>query len=134
MEESVGLFAIELFVALLLVAAVVALIARRVALPYTVALVLAGLLIAVLVPRERLEVTPELILAVLIPGLVFEAAYKLDLEELRRSLGGVAVLVAPGVLITAVVVAVVVPMFTDLDTAQAFVLGAIVSATDPAAV
>jgi len=134
MEESVGLFAIELFVALLLVAAVVALIARRVALPYTVALVLAGLLIAVLVPRERLEVTPELILAVLIPGLVFEAAYKLDLDELRRSFGVVAVLVAPGVLITAVVVAVVVPMFTDLDAAQAFVLGAIVSATDPAAV
>ena len=60
---------------------------RRVALPYSVALVLAGLAIAVLVRGRRIEVTPELILAVMIPGLVFQAAYKLDVTELRRTFG-----------------------------------------------
>lgn len=134
MEEVTALLTVELFIVLVLVATVVALIARRVALPYSVALVLAGLGIAVFAGGERVEVTPELILAVLIPGLVFQAAYKIDATELRRTFGVVAVLAAPGVLITAVVVALVVPLVTDLGTAEAFVLGAIVSATDPVAV
>lgn len=134
MEDVAGLITIELFVLLVLLATVVALVARRVALPYSVALVLAGLAIAIFVPGKRIEVTPELILAVLIPGLVFEASYKIDIAELRRTFGFVAILAAPGVLITAAVVAIVVPLFTDLDTPQAFVLGAIISATDPVAV
>lgn len=134
MEEVTALLTVELFIVLVLVATVVALIARRVALPYSVALVLAGLAIAVFIGGQRVEVTPELILAVLIPGLVFQAAYKIDVSELRETFGIVAVLAAPGVLITAVVVALVVPLVTDLGTAEAFVLGAIVSATDPVAV
>ena len=134
MEEVPALLAVELFIVFVLLATIVALVARRVALPYSVALVLAGLAIAFLVQGPRIEVTPELILAVLIPGLVFQAAYKIDATELRRTFGVVAVLAAPGVLITAVVVALVVPLVTDLDTPEAFVLGAIISATDPVAV
>jgi len=134
MEEVPALLAVELFIVFVLLATIVALVARRVALPYSVALVLAGLAIAFLVKGPRIEVTPELILAVLIPGLVFQAAYKIDVTELRQTFGVVAVLAAPGVLITAVVVALVVPLFTDLDTPEAFVLGAIISATDPVAV
>ena len=134
MEDVTALLTVELFIVLVFVATIVALVARRVALPYSVALVLAGLAIAVFIGGQRIEVTPELILAVLIPGLVFQAAYKIDVTELRKTFGVVAVLAAPGVLITAVVVALVVPLVTDLDTAEAFVLGAIVSATDPVAV
>ena len=134
MEEVPALLAVELFIVFVLLATIVALVARRVALPYSVALVLAGLAIAFVVQGPRIEVTPELILAVLIPGLVFQAAYKIDVTELRQTFGVVAVLAAPGVLITAVVVALVVPLFTDLDTPEAFVLGAIISATDPVAV
>lgn len=70
----------------------------------------------------------------LIPGLVFEAAYKLDLGELRRTFGIVLVLAIPGVVITAAVVAVVVSATTGLDARYGFLLGAIVSATDPVAV
>jgi CPA1 family monovalent cation:H+ antiporter len=125
----------ELFVLLIAIASGVALIARRSALPYSVALVLAGLALAVLVPGTlSLEVTPDLILAVMLPGLVFEAAYKLDLAELRRTSAIVAVLAAPGVLITAGVVALVVSVATGLDPTLAFLLGAMISATDPVAV
>jgi len=134
MEEVPALLAVELFIVFVLLATIVALVARRVALPYSVALVLAGLAIAFVVQGPRIEVTPELILAVLIPGLVFQAAYKIDVTELRQTFGVVAVLAAPGVLITAVVVALFVPLVTDLDTPEAFVLGAIISATDPVAV
>jgi Na+:H+ antiporter len=129
-----GFLAIELFVGLVVVATGVALVARRSALPYSVGLVLAGLAIAILRPNASFEVTPELILAVLLPGLVFEAAYKLDLAELRRTFSIVAVLAAPGVLITAGVVAIVVSATTGLDFPLAFLLGAMISATDPVAV
>jgi Na+:H+ antiporter len=133
-SETAGLLPVELFVLLVVVATAVALVARRSALPYTVALVLAGLGISVLFPSNQVEITPELILAVLLPGLVFEAAYKIDLGELRRAFGAVAVLAAPGVLITAGVVALVVSTVTDLDFRMAFLLGAMISATDPVAV
>jgi CPA1 family monovalent cation:H+ antiporter len=65
---------------------------------------------------------------------VFEAAYKIDVLELRRTFNIVVVLAAPGVLITAAVVAVVVSAATGLDLGLAFLLGAMISATDPVAV
>ena len=125
---------IELFVLLVLVATIVAILARRAALPYSVGLVLAGLGLALLFPGQPVDITPELILAVLLPGLVFEAAYKIDVLELRRTFTIVAVLAAPGVLLTAGVVAVVVSATTGLDIGLAFLLGAMISATDPIAV
>jgi CPA1 family monovalent cation:H+ antiporter len=133
-SEPAGLLPIELFVLLVVVATVVAFIARRSALPYTVALVLAGLAIAFLFPTAQVGVTPELLLAVLLPGLVFEASYKIDLRELRRTFGAVAILAAPGVLITASLVAVLVSSWTSLGLSSAFLLGAMVCATDPVAV
>ncbi len=126
--------AVELFVALVAISAVVGLVARRVAVPYTVALVVFGLAAAILAPPLDFEITEELVLAVLLPGLIFEAAYQLDLGELRRSFGGVAILAAPGVLIVALTVAVVLHLTTGLPLELGFVVGAMVSATDPAAV
>lgn len=131
-EETLN--AIELFVALVAVAAVVGLLARRIAVPYTVALVVFGLAAAIFAPPLEFEITEELVLAVLLPGLVFEAAYHLDVRELRDSSGGVAILAAPGVLIVALVVAAVLAIATGLPFELGFVVGAMVSATDPAAV
>lgn len=126
--------AIELFVALVAVAAVVGLFARRIAVPYTVALVVFGLAAAIFAPQIDFEITEELVLAVLIPGLVFEAAYQLDVIELRRSFGGVAILAAPGVLVVSFIVAAVLAVTTGLPFELGFVVGAMVAATDPAAV
>ncbi len=133
-SEPSGLLPVELFIVLLALATGVALVARRTAIPNSVALVVAGLALAVAVPGVDIDISPELILAVLLPGLVFEAAYKIDLGELRRSFGIVAILAAPGVLITAAIVAVVVSALTGMDIGLAFILGAILSATDPVAV
>ncbi len=129
-----GLLPVELFILLVAVATAVALIARRSVLPYSVALVLAGLALAVFFPDTQVAITPELILAVLLPGLVFEAAYKIDLRALRDTVGIVVLLAAPGVLITAGLVALVVSAATGLDIRLAFLLGAMISATDPVAV
>jgi Na+:H+ antiporter len=130
---AVTLDAIRLFVALVAVAAVVAIIVRRLAIPYTVTLVVLGLVTADL-SRAQLAVTPELVLLVLLPGLVFEASLGLDLDELRRSIGGVALLAVPGVVVTAAIVAVVLRAATGLDLALGLIVGSMVAATDPVAV
>ena len=134
MTGEVTLNAVELFVALVAVAAVVGLLARRIAFPYTVALVVFGLAAVLFAPELDFEITEELVLAVLLPGLIFEASYQLDFGELRRAFGGVAILAVPGVLIVALTVAAVLALTTGLPFELGFVVGAMVSATDPAAV
>jgi CPA1 family monovalent cation:H+ antiporter len=127
------IYVVELFVLLIAAATVVALVTRRSGLPYSVALVILGLLFAAFGPTAPLVVTPELVLIVLVPGLVFEAAYRLDFNELRRTYIGVAILAIPGVLVSAGVVAVILTV-AGLPPSLAFIVGAIVSATDPVSV
>jgi NhaP-type Na+/H+ and K+/H+ antiporters len=124
---------VELFVLFIAAAAVVAILTRRSGLPYSVALVLLGLLIAAIRPPMDLIVTPQLVLIALVPGLVFEAAYRLDVSELRRTFIGVTILAVPGVLVSAGVVALVLTA-AGLEPSLAFIVGAIVSATDPVSV
>ena len=137
MDGPATLSSVELFVGLLGLAAIVAIVARPLRLPYTVGLVIAGLVVGVVATAaglETIEVTPRAVLLVLLPGLVFEAAYRLRLDMLRRWLGGLVLLAVPGVLISAAVVAVVLTVATGLRPELALVVGAMVSATDPAAV
>ncbi len=134
MQDDVILGTVETFALLVAAAALVALVARRLSIPDTVAFVLVGLGVAVVSPQIGLSISPQVVLAVLLPGLVFEAAYHLEVGELRRSFGGVVILAAPGVLVSAAIVAVVLNLATGLALHSAFVVGAIVSATDPAAV
>ncbi len=127
---------VEFFTALLGAAAILALVSRRFGFPYTVALVVFGLAVAAFIPNTGFEITPELVLVVLLPALVFEAAYQTDFGHLRQTGVGIALLAIPGVLISAVVavVAVVLHLATGLELELAFGIGAMVSATDPVAV
>jgi CPA1 family monovalent cation:H+ antiporter len=133
MQDDPVLGAIELVVALLGALTLVALVVRRVHLPLSVALVIFGLIVAAFAP-SRITVTPDLVLVALLPGLVFEAAFRLHLSDLRDVVGRIAILAVPGVLVVSVVVAVVLNVATGLPFTVAFVVGAIVSATDPVAV
>ncbi len=125
---------VELFIVLLAAAIFIALISRRIGFPYTVALVLVGLGVAVFLPDSSFQVTPELVLLVLLPGLVFEAAFQTDITSLRRTIGGIAFLAIPGVLVTTAIIAGALHLVTGLRLELAFVVGAMVSATDPVAV
>lgn len=124
---------VGLFVALLAIAVAVALVTQRLSIPYSVALVIAGFVLSIAQPTTDARITPELILVVFIPGLVFEAAYHIDLAHLRRQFASVAMLAVPGVLATAAIVSGIVSATTGLEPRLAFVLGAIVCATDPVA-
>ena len=92
-----------LVIGLLLVASIVAIAVRRLRIPYTVALVVVGLLISFQQPLD-LEVTPALILGLFVPPLVFEAAFHLNLTELRRNLPVILLLAVPGVIRTTLII------------------------------
>jgi CPA1 family monovalent cation:H+ antiporter len=112
----------------------VAAFARRVSVPDSVVLVIAGLLGAALFPEIGLAITPGLVLGVFIPGLVFAAAYSIDWTALRPVLAPIVALAIPGVLASAVIVAIALHVVIGLPLELAFVVGAITAATDPVAV
>ena len=87
-----------------------------------------------MLPAGAIHVTPELVLLVLVPGLVFEAALRLELAELRQTFGWMVLLAAPGVLVSAAIVAIVLNLATGLPFELGMVVGAMVAATDPVAV
>ncbi len=134
MPGEVTLATVRLFVALIALVAAVSFVAHRAGLPYSVALVIAGVVVAAVAPRPGIAITPELVLAVLLPGLVFEAAYQTPFEALRRTFLPVVLLAIPGVIVVAGVVAGVLGAATGLDLRLGFVVGAMVAATDPVAV
>ncbi|HSR33424.1 MAG TPA: cation:proton antiporter, partial [Anaerolineae bacterium] len=123
----------SIVVALVLVTTLVAIGARRLRLPYTVSLVLMGLLIAFLTPLE-LEATPDLILAIFVPPLVFEAAFHLDLKQLRQNLVPILFLAVPGVLLSTMLVGGMTALGAGVAFGTAAVFGALIAATDPVAV
>ncbi len=126
---------------LFIVATAVAIVARRLRLPYTVALVLAGLFLGQLHAFEPPHLTQELLFAVFLPGLLFEAAFHLDFTLFRRDQAYTLSLAVPGVLaailLTAAILVSVVgllPTSDELTWHHALVFGALVAATDPIAV
>ena len=123
----------EAIIVLLLIASVVAIVARRFNIPYTVGLVLMGLALGLLSP-QKFEVSPQLILALLVPPLVFEAAFHIRLDDLRRDFWLIVLLAVPGVIFTTLMVGWVVSQGTGLAIGLALVFGALVSATDPVSV
>lgn len=123
----------EIIIALLFVAVVVGILAHRLRLPYTLGLVLMGLALGLGVQRE-INVPPNLILALLVPPLIFDAAFHLNLEDLRRNLRPILILAVPGVLLTMLIVGGIVSWGTGMDVTMALVFGALVAATDPVSV
>lgn len=80
------------------------------------------------------DLTPELILALFVPPLVFEAAFHLNFNELRRNLATILVLAVPGVILITLIVGGLLRLGTSLSLPVALVFGALIAATDPVAV
>ena len=130
-----------LVIEMLLVISLVAILVQNLRVPYTVALVGAGLIISAVQPLLAnvvgpidVQLTPELILTLFVPPLIFEAAFNLDFEQLRRNLPAILVLAVPGVIVTMLIVAAIVAGTSGLSFPVALVFGALIAATDPVAV
>jgi monovalent cation/hydrogen antiporter len=125
---------VEFCIALLVAVAGLARLAGVLNVPYPVLLVVGGLAIGLIPGLPTLELDPHVVLLVFLPPLVYHAAFLSSPRELRAHVLDIGALAVGLVLLTMVVVAVVAhTVVGGLSWAEAFVLGAIVSPTDPIA-
>ena len=147
---------IELIVILLTIAAIVGIIARRLRMPYTVGLVLVGFFLFIVINWSQSfseygfivgivdildefihldpDVTREIILGLLVPPLIFEAAFNLRIKDLLKDWKLITTFAIPGVLITTLLVGFGVHWGVGIPLTAALVFGALIAATDPVAV
>jgi Na+/H+ antiporter len=108
-------------------------LANRLRIPYPIPLVIGGLALGLVKEIPDIELDPDLVLLVFLPPLLYSAAFFSDLRALRQDARVISLSAVGLVLATACAVAVIGHELMDLPWAMAFVLGAIVSPTDPAA-
>ncbi len=125
---------LELWVLGLLAAvAGLVMLSNRLGVPYPVFLVLGGLALGLIPIVPEIGLPPDLILLIFLPPLLYSAAFFSSPRDLRANLRPIASLSIGLVLLTTVTVAVVAHLVVGLPWAAGFVLGAIVSPTDPVA-
>ena len=132
-EQSNASQLVTVLIILLLVATGVALVSRRLRIPYVTGLVVAGLLMAELLPR-RIGLDSALILNLFLPILLFEAAINTDISRLRSTLKPVALLSGPGVIIASGVTSVILKFGLGLPWVSALLIGVILAITDTVSV
>src|SRR5262245_59951955 len=118
---------------LLLAGAAMLILAGPLRIPYPILLVLGGLALGFGPGVPVVTMPPEVVLVGVLPPLLYRSAYATGLRELRRNLRPISLLAVGLVALTMLAVAVVAHRVTDLGWAEAFVLGAVVSPTDPIA-
>ena len=125
----------ELLIAGLLVAvAGLGALARRLSLPYPIVLVLGGTVVGFVPGLPEVELDPEVVLVVFLPPLLYGSAIFANFNDLRTNLRGLTLSTVALVLATMCAVAVAAhALIPGLPWEAAFVLGAIVSPTDPLA-
>ena len=119
---------------LLLVAALIAILTRRLRMPYTVGLVLGGMGLSFMPLRLDLTLTKDLIYSLFLPPLVFEAALYIGWRELRQDLPVVGLLASLGVLLAAALTAAGMHLLVHWGWGAAAAFGVLIAATDPVSV
>ena len=118
----------------LMVACVVAIVSRRLKLPYSVGLVAAGAGLAMFGKSISLTVAPDFVYTILLPPLIFEAALHLKWRPFRADLPVTLLLAFPGVAISGAIIAVGMHVGIGWGWLGAALFGALIAATDPVAV
>ena len=118
---------------LLVSAALLLLLAEPLGIPYPILLVVGGLLLGFAPGVPNLTLPPDVVLVGVLPPLLYSAAYNTGLRELRQNLRPISLLALGLVTATTVSVALLGHYVIHLSWPAAFVLGAVVSPTDPLA-
>ncbi len=124
----------EALVLLLIIASAVAVVARRVGVPYTIGLVLVGLAVGLAAHVETLRLSSDLVFYVFLPILLFEAAFYLEARHLRDQWRRILALAVPGVLVAFALTALGVHLLGGVAWSLALLFGALIAATDPVSV
>ena len=118
----------------LLIAGIVAMLTRRLRVPYSVGLVLTGIVLSLFPFFADVPLSKELIFNVFLPPLVFEAALQIHWKELRRELPVILMLATVGVCLSWGVTALGMRYLAGWEWIGALFFGALIAATDPVSV
>jgi CPA1 family monovalent cation:H+ antiporter len=124
---------VQLVIGGLLVVTILAAFAERARLPQAVVVVLGGLGLGFVPGAPDVRLDPAVIFLVFLPPILYPAAFEFAAEDIRGNLRPIAFLAIGLVLVTVCGVAGVAHFALGLGWTAAFVLGAIVSPTDPVA-
>jgi CPA1 family monovalent cation:H+ antiporter len=127
---------IGLFELLLLLSALVAMLVRRLHMPYSVGLVMAGISFSFLLSPEfpDFPLNKDFIYNVLLPPLIFEAAFHMRWGQVRRDLAVVQALAVLGVLLSAGVTAAGMHFLLHWEWISGLLFGTLIAATDPVSI
>ena len=125
---------LDRLLAFLVIVAVVAMLTRRLRVPYSVGLVLTGIILSLFPFFGSIPFSRELIFNVLLPPLIFEAALQIRWKELRRELPVILILVTVGVCLSWGVTALGMRYLAGWEWISALFFGALIAATDPVSV
>src|SRR4051794_5951587 len=118
---------------LLLSAAALLLLADPLRIPYPILLVVGGLAVGFLPCLPKVTLPPDAVLFGLLPPLLYSAAFNTGLRDLKSNLRPISLLAIGLVALTIVAVAPAAHSAIGLWWPVSFVLGAVVSPTDPLA-
>jgi len=121
----------QIVLALLIAVAALVTIARRLGIAYPIFLVIGGLTLGLVPHIPRIEIDPDLIFLVVLPPLLYLAAFYTPLRSLRANLGTIGSLAVGLVIVTALAAALVArALIPGLPWPVALALGAIVAPPD----
>lgn len=131
---------------LFVIASAVAVASRRLHIPYTVSLLLVGLALGGVQLVHAPQLTKDILFMIFLPGLIFEAAFNLSFERMRRDWLAVLGLALPGVVVSIGLTAALLVYvseafhivlgihFPEVSWPLGLIFGAAVAATDPISV
>ncbi len=125
---------VRFLILLLIVTLIVALLSRRLRVPYTLLLVIVGCIVGLLPFLPNVHIDPNLVLYVFIPALLFEGAWNAEIDRLEADWLPIVLLAIPGLVLSLLIVAVALSWGIGLSWLLALLVAAIVSPTDPVAV
>jgi CPA1 family monovalent cation:H+ antiporter len=125
---------LEQLLVVLAIGSGVAIVAKRVDVPYNVALVVVGLLLVLMDVLPRTTMDPNVVLLLFLPILVFQGALSTDDVSMKRAARPILALAVPGVAISLLATATIASWEIGLPFAVALLLGAVLAITDTVSV
>jgi CPA1 family monovalent cation:H+ antiporter len=119
---------------ILILMVVVSLIAHYLKIPYTVSLVFGGLLASLFFPFSLPQISTSVFLTLLLPPVIFQAASKFPLSDLRENTTAILSYAFVGTFLSTIVVAFFAMVLLQFTFLEGMMLGAIIAPTDAVAV
>jgi len=125
---------IEKLALLIVIGSIVAIVARRLKIPYTVGLVTAGVVMTLLPFKTDIPFDRNLVFELLLPPLIFEAALYIEWSELKRDLLVLGTYATVGVVLSAAVTGAIMHFVVGWVWPAAIIFGVLIAATDPVSI